>query len=91
MVPPITPLLSKANSSASSTSSADASYNRVTPISKKKIQRRCQKSSVYLSSIKKTKKHFFKSCSNENESEKMVATKSMEEIVSDSEIYQSLA
>ncbi|KAI5350890.1 hypothetical protein L3X38_003781 [Prunus dulcis] len=82
MVPPITPLLSKQIPSASSTSSADASITEVTPISKKRYRDAVKRALFTFRPSKKAKSHV----QTETESEKMVTTKSIEEIISDSDL-----
>ncbi|BBH02471.1 early nodulin-like protein 7 [Prunus dulcis] len=86
MVPPITPLLSKQIPSASSTSSADASITEATPISKKRDRDAVKRALFTFRPSKKPKSISLNHVQTENESEKMVATKSMEEIVSDSDL-----
>ncbi|KAI5315472.1 hypothetical protein L3X38_044648 [Prunus dulcis] len=86
MVPPITPLLSKQIPSASSTSSADASITEATPISKKRYRDAVKRALFTFRPSKKPKSISLSHVQTENESEKMVATKSMEEIVSDSDL-----
>ncbi|KAI5340653.1 hypothetical protein L3X38_019927 [Prunus dulcis] len=86
MVPPITPLLSKQIPSASSTSSADASITEVTPISKKRYRDAVKRALFTFRPSKKPKSISLSHVQTETESEKMVTTKSMEEIVSESDL-----
>ncbi|KAI5352269.1 hypothetical protein L3X38_005160 [Prunus dulcis] len=86
MVPLITPLLSKQIPSASSTSSADASITEATPISKKRYRDSVKRALFTFCPSKKPKSISLSHVQTENESEKMVATKSMEEIVLDSDL-----
>ncbi|BBH10019.1 transposable element gene [Prunus dulcis] len=86
MVPPITPLLSKQIPSASSTSSADASITEATPISKKDTEDAVKRALFTFRPSKKPKSISLSHVQIENEFEKMVATKSMKEIVSDSDL-----
>ncbi|BBH07435.1 receptor like protein 19 [Prunus dulcis] len=83
MVPPITPALSKPIPSASSTSSADVSITEVTPISKKRYRDAVKRALFTFRPSKKPKSISLSHVQTETKSEKMVTTKSMEEIGQD--------
>ncbi|KAI5326217.1 hypothetical protein L3X38_035291 [Prunus dulcis] len=86
MVPPITPAFSKPIPTASSTSSADVSMTEVTPISKKRYRDAVKRALFTFRPSKKPKSISSSHVQTETKSEKMVTTKTMEEIVSDSDL-----
>ncbi|KAI5346000.1 hypothetical protein L3X38_013879 [Prunus dulcis] len=86
MVPPITPAFSTRIPSVSSTSSADVSMTEVMPSSKKRYRDAVKRALFTFRPSKKPKSISSSHVQTETKSEKMVTTKTMEEIVSYSDL-----